>query len=121
MKKIIGILFSLIFIVSCNNEIEILSDLQSNFYEIQHNGLCLGDSLNVYFFKNEDLVDSVELTLNGKPIPNHFVMDASNTLLGMNNLKIKVYLGDEFINGETNVPILNSTKETSISYEVVKE
>jgi len=121
MKKIIGILFSLIFIVSCNNEVQSLSDLQSNFYEIQHNGLRLGDSLNVYFFKNQDLVDSVELTLNGKPIPNHFVMDASNTLLGMNNLKIKVYLGDEFINGETNVPILNSTKETSISYEVVKE
>lgn len=120
MKKIIGILF-LILIVSCKNEVKSLSDLQSNFYELQHNGLRLGDSLNVYFFKNQDLVDSVELTLNGKPIPNHFVMDASNTLLGMNNLKIKVHLGEEFINGETNVPILNSTKETAIPYEVLKE
>ncbi len=120
MKKIIGILI-LFLIVSCKNEVESLSDLQSNFYEIQHNGLRLGDSLNVYFFKNQDLVDSVELTLNGKPFPNHTVMDATNTKLGVNDLKIKVYLGEEFITGETKVPILNSTKETSIPYEILKE
>lgn len=120
MKKIIGILF-LILIVACKNEVKSLSDLQSNFYELQHNGLRLGDSINVYFFKNQDLVDSVELIWNGKSIPNHFVMDSTNTLLGVNNLKIKVHLGEEFINGETNVPILNSTKETSVSYEIVKE
>lgn len=120
MKKIIGILF-LILIVACKKEVKNLSDLQSNFYELQHNGLRLGDSLNVYFFKNQDLVDSVELIWNGKSISNHFVMDSTNTLLGVNNLKIKVHLGEDFINGETNVPILNSTKETSISYEIIKE
>ncbi len=120
MKKIIGVLF-LILIVSCKKELKSLSDLQSNFYELQHNGLRLGDSLNVYFFKNQDFVDSLELTLNGNSIPNHFVMDSSNTLLGVNNLKIKVYVGNDFIAGETNIPILSSTKETSIPYEVVKE
>ncbi len=121
MKKIFYLIIGLLFIVSCKNEPKSLSDLQSNFYEIQHNGLRLGDSLNVFFFKNPDVVDSVELTLNGKLVKNHIVMDSSNTNLGINNLKIKVYAGGSPILGETNVPILNSTKETSIPFEIVKE
>ena len=121
MKKLIGILSLFTIMVSCSDEIKSLSDLQSNFYELQHNGLRQGDSLNVYFFKNQDLVDKVELTLNGKSVTNHSLLDSTHTHLGINDLKIKVYLGDEFITGETKVPILNSTKETAISYEVVKE
>lgn len=121
MKKLYYFAFCLFLIISCNNEPKSLSDLESNFYEIQHNGLRLGDSLNVFFFKNPDVVDSVELTLNGKLVKNHIVMDSSNTNLGINNLKIKVYSGDSPILGETNVPILNSFKETPVEFEIVKE
>lgn len=122
--KLIKIIFALIgitTIVSCKNEPESLSDLNSNFYEIQHNGLRLGDSLNVYFFKNQDLVDSVELTMNGKSFGNHTVMDSSNTSLGINHLTIKVHTSGSVISGETNVPILNSTKEKLVEFEVVKK
>lgn len=119
--KLIIVLIGISTVISCKNEPKSLSDLQSNFYEIQHNGLRLGDSLNVYFFKNQDLVDSVELTLNGKLVKNHIVMDSSNTNLGINKLEIKVYAGSSLILGETNVPILNSTKETPIPFEIVKE
>ena len=119
--KLILVLIGITTIISCGNEPKSLSDLQSNFYEIQHNGLRLGDSLNVFFFKNPDLVDSVELTLNGKLVKNHIVMDSSNTHLGINNLKIKVYAGGSPILGETNVPILNSFKETPVEFEIVKE
>lgn len=108
-------------IISCKKEPESLSDLKSNFYEIQHNGLRLGDSLNVYFFENEDLVKSVEISWNGKPLKNHTVMNSTNTSLGINNLKIKVHLENSFIAGETNVPILNSYKETPIVFETIKE
>lgn len=121
MKKIFYLIIGLLFIVSCTNDPKSLADLKSNFYEIQHNGLRLGDSLNVYFFKNPDLVDSVELTFNGKSVKNHFVMDSTNTSLGINKLEIKVYAGGSPILGETNVPILNSTKETLVDFEVVKE
>lgn len=121
MKKLLFLFVLICLVSSCKKDVETLSDLKSNFYELQHNGLRLGDSLNVYFFKNQDLVDSVELTLNGKSIPNHVVMNTTNTNLGVNELKIKVHLGDDFITGETNVPVLNSTKETSIPYEVIKE
>ena len=121
LTKIFFVLIGIATIISCKNEPKSLSDLQSNFYEIQHNGLRLGDSLNVYFFKNQDLVDSVELTLNGKLVKNHIVMDSSNTHLGINKLEIKVFAGSSPIIGETNVPILNSTKETSIPFEIVKE
>lgn len=120
-KPIIALISLFILTVSCSNEVKNLSDLQSNFYELQHNGLRLGDSLNVYFFKNQELVDSVELTWNGKSVSNHTVLDTANTNLGVNELKIKVHLGSEFITGETHVPILNSTKETSISYDVINE
>lgn len=119
--KLILVLIGITTIISCGNEPKNLSDLESNFYEIQHNGLRLGDSLNVFFFKNADLVDSVELTLNGKLVKNHIVMDSSNANLGINNLKIKVYVGGAPILGETNVPILNSFKETPVEFEIVKE
>lgn len=121
MKNLYCLVFCLFLIISCKNEPESLSDLKSNFYEIQHNGLRLGDSLNVYFFENEDLVRSVEILWNGKPFKNHTVMDSANTLLGINNLKIKVNLENNSISGETNVPILNSVRETPVEFEVVKE
>lgn len=121
VKKYIGLLVFLLILSSCNQKVKNLSDLGSNFYEIQHNGLRLGDSLNIYFLKNQDLVDSVELTMNGMSFQNHSIMNSSNTKLGINNLKIKVHLEDSFITGESHIPILNSVKETPIEYEVVKE
>lgn len=121
MRKYLFIWTALVLIVSCQNEVKNLSDLESNFYELPHNGLRMGDSLNVYFFKNQELVDSVELTLNGKPVKNNVVMSHSNTLLGVNDLKIRVFLGERTINGEVQMPILNSEKETPISFEVLKE
>ncbi|SMC32662.1 glutaminyl-peptide cyclotransferase [Moheibacter sediminis] len=121
LLKIIIVLIGLITIISCKNEPKSLSDFKSNFYEIQHNGLRLGDSLNVYFFENEDLVKSVEIIWNGKLLKNHTIMDSTNTSLGINNLKIKVNLENNSISGETNVPILNSFKETLVEFEVVKE
>ena len=121
MRKYLFLWTALVLILSCQNEVKNLSDLESNFYELPHNGLRMGDSLNVYFFKNQELVDSVELTLNGKAVKNHAVMNHSNTLLGVNDLKIRVFLGERTINGEVQMPILNSEKETPISFEVLKE
>lgn len=121
MKKLYYIVLCVFFIVSCKNEPENLADLKSNFYEIQHNGLRLGDSLNIYFFENQEFVKSVEIVWNGKTVQNHMVMDSTNTNLGINNLKIKVLLENNSISGETNVPILNSEKETPVQFEVVKK
>lgn len=121
MKNFIRICAVLLLVVSCQNDVKSLSDLKSNFYELPHNGLRLGDSLNIYFFKNQDKVDSVELTMNGQAFHNHSVMDNSNTRLGVNDLKIKVHTGDTFITGEVQVPILNSDKETPIEFEVISQ
>ncbi|HLV24348.1 MAG TPA: glutaminyl-peptide cyclotransferase [Moheibacter sp.] len=120
-KNIFYILWGFILMVSCKDEPKTLSDLKSNFYEIQHNGLRLGDSLNIYFFEHEELVKSVEISWNGKAFENHTVMDSINTKLGINELKIKVNLEGNSILGETKVPILNSFKETPVEFEVVKE
>src|SRR5690606_3365183 len=120
-KNIFYILLGFILMVSCKDEPKTLSDLKSNFYEIPHNGLRLGDSLNVYFFEHEDLVKSVEISWNGKALENHTIMDSANTNLGINQLKIKVNLEGNSILGETNVPILNSFKETPVEFEIVNE
>lgn len=121
MKHLFYIAFCLILIISCKNEPQSLSELKSNFYEIPHNGLRLGDSLNIYFFEKEEFVKSVEIFWNAQPIKNHTIMDSTNTILGINNLKIKVQLENSSISGETNVPVLNSFKETPMEFEIVKE
>src|SRR5690606_3504826 len=121
MKNFIRICAVLLLVVSCQNDVKSLSDLKSNFYELPHNGLRLGDSLNIYFFKNQDKVDSVELTMNGQSFRNHSVMDNSNTRLGVNDLKIKVHTGNSIITGEVQVPILNSERETPVKFELINQ
>ncbi len=108
-------------LVSCKNEISSLSELKSNFYEFKEKPIHSGETLNIEFNANSDKIDSVSLTLNGVTFKNNTQLDSTNSMLGLNKLQIKVHIGDDFIWGETIVPVLNSFKEMPVEFQVVKE
>lgn len=121
MKKFSWILFSLLFVVACKNDITTLSELKTDFYEYREKPLHMGDTLQIKFGANEDKIDSVILTLNGKDYKNPVVLDFNNATLGLNPLQMKVYVDGSSIFGEVNLPVLSGEKETEIQYEIVKE
>lgn len=121
MKKFSWILLGLVLLASCKKEVSNLSDLKSNFYAFKENPTHLGENLKVEFGAHEDKIDSVLLILNGKNLPNNVKLDWNNAMLGMNKLQMKVFIDNDFIWGETEIPILNPDKETAIEYNVIKE
>lgn len=121
MKKFGWILIGLMLFASCKKEVSTLSELKSNFYALKQTPTHLGKNLKVEFRAHEDKIDSVLLILNGKELPNDVELNLENSMLGMNKLQMKVFIGDDFIWGETEVPILNPTPETEIDYTIVKE
>jgi glutamine cyclotransferase len=121
MKKFGWFLLGLVLFASCKKEVSNLSDLKSNFYALKQTPTHLGENLKVEFGANADKIDSVLLILNGKELPNDVKLDLTNSILGMNKIQLKVFVGDDFVWGETEIPILNPEKETSIEYTVLKE
>lgn len=120
MRKIV-VLILLIGMISCKKDIESLSDLKSNFYEMQMKPTHLGEDLNIEFNANTEKIDSVSLILNGKPIKNNQKLDLTNSFLGSNELEVYVYVEGKHVYGKTQMAILNSEKETLIEYTVIKE
>ena len=120
-KKIFCALLGLFLISSCENKITSLGELQSNFYAFKEKPLHLGEILNVEFNANLDKIDSVSMTLNGKSFQNNSPLDSTNSTLGLNKLQMKVYIDNDYILGETDVPVLSSFKETPVEFEVAKE
>lgn len=120
MKKFIAIIFSFI-LFSCIKEIGNLSDLKSDFYELQNHSIHMNDTLSIKFDANTDKIDSVSLLLNGKHIHNNSVLDSIKTHLGLNDLEINVYTKEGRINGKTKIPVLSQIKETPIEYKVFRE
>lgn len=121
MNKIGWLLLGLLLVVSCEKDISNLSDLKSNFYAFKQSPIHLGKNLKVEFGANQDKIDSVVLILNGKELPNDVELSLENAHLGMNKFQMKVFIGDDFIWGETELPILNPTPETAIEYNVLAE
>ena len=120
MKKIV-VLILLMGMISCKKDIESLSDLKSNFYEMQLTPTHLGEELKIEFNANAEKIDSVSLILNGKPIKNNQKLDLTNSVLGSNELEVYVYVDGKHVYGKTQMAILNSEKETPIEYTVIKE
>lgn len=120
MRKLV-ILFAFLGIISCKKEINNLTDLQSNFYEMQLKSFHLGDELKVEFQANSDKIDSISLKLNGKTLKNNEKLDLSNSVLGSNQLEMYVYLDSKHIFGKTQIAVLNPEKETAIEYSVIKD
>lgn len=72
MRNFIAIAIGLI-LFSCVKEIDSLSDLNSDFYEIQNRSIRMNDTLKVNFGSHLDKIDSISLLLNGKKVPNPVV------------------------------------------------
>lgn len=121
MKRVAFTFFILVVLISCENKINSLSELKSNFYEFKEKPIHSGEILNIEFNAHADKIDSVSLILNGVPFKNNTPLDSSNSTPGLNKLQMKVYIGDDYIWGETVASVLSSFKETPIEFEVVKE
>ncbi len=121
MKKSIFTFGVIAVLISCENKIDTLSELKSNFYAFKERPIHSGETLKIEFNAHADKIDSVSLTLNGVPFDNNTLVDSTNSTLGLNKLQIKVYLGDNSIWGETVLSVLSPVKETPIEYEVVNE
>lgn len=120
MKNLV-VVFILLGIISCKKEIKSLTDLKSDFYEIQLKPFHLGDTVKINFNANQDKIDSVSLLVNGKALKKDEKLDLNNSVLGANELEIYVYLKSHHIYGKNQMAVLNPEKETAVEYEVIKE
>lgn len=120
MKKLIGIFLSLL-LFSCVKDIKSLTDLKSDFYELQNRSVRMNDTLRVNFGANQDKIISVELLINGKKLENNVVLDESNAELGLNQLEIYVETKDGRVYGKTKLPVLSQYEEKAVEFEVINE
>lgn len=119
--QIFGFCFCAFLIFSCVKEIDNLSDLRSDFYELQHRSMHLNDTLNVKFYMHQEEIDSVVLLLNDQSVQNNAVPDSTFARLGMNKLEINVYVAGNRINGKTSIPLLNPKEEIKVEHTIIKE
>lgn len=120
MRNFIAIAIGLI-LFSCVKEIDSLSDLNSDFYEIQNRSIRMNDTLKVNFGSHLDKIDSISLLLNGKKVPNPVVLNFQNAELGINSLEVNVYTKDGRVNGKTKLPLLSEREEKAVEFEIINE
>lgn len=120
MKKI-ALLFVILSLASCTDQVKSLTDLKSNFYEYQQTAVHMGSPLEITFGANEDKIDSVSILINGQAVKNKDILAAPTTHLGINQMEIYVYLKGNHIYGKTQLAVLNAEQETAVEFEVIKE
>lgn len=120
MKNWIFLLAPLMAVMACKKDIESLSDMRSDFFELQNRSIRMGDTLTVKYQLYQSKIDSVSFLMNGKHLPDNSVLSFDNAQLGLNKLEINVYTTDGRIYGKTEIGILSGNEEKEVEYEMIK-
>ncbi|QDP84259.1 glutaminyl-peptide cyclotransferase [Chryseobacterium sp. SNU WT5] len=118
--QIIGVLFCCVFLVSCNNDKEILNNLNDYNLSMESKGYHFGDAVEIPK-EVTDNAESISISFGDKET-SKLVIDPKYFTLGDNavtfNIKKK---GGEVLTQDATINVFAKNPEAVLHYEVVKE